>query len=131
MAATEFHYPNSGAPSISWQPGKTPLIDGTNEDEDTGIAALLAADNETLHAEQLSNPFSKYTFRFSGISPAAKAALISFALAVGGAAFDMSYCFNGSTISKRVCFAREGFRRTWLPESGGTYGVTVVLVDAT
>lgn len=129
--SVEFRYPNESTNTNTWLPTCSLVIAGSFEDEVTGIAAQLAADNLTLHAEKLSNAFGRYVLRLTGVSPSDKASLKTFAAAVQGAGFAFKdSCGQVSSSYLRVRFAREGFKRSWQPEAGGTYVVTVVLIDA-
>lgn len=130
MASTEFRYPDTTSPTATWVPAHDPVLNGSADNENTGIAAQLAADNVTQHAEQLSSAYSKYVLAFSGLSSADKAAMKTFAAAVKGAKFYAKDCGQLSSSFIPVRFAREGFQRTWAPQAGSKWAVTVVLVDA-
>lgn len=130
MAVTEFRYPDTSSPTHTWTSPKDPLVAGSLTDQDSGIAAQLAADNQTLHAEQLTNAYNKYTLHFSGINATQAAAYWTFLIAVRGAKFYFKDCGAASSSFIPVRFAKEGFRRQLQPENGGTYAFTAVLVDS-
>lgn len=131
MAGTEFHFPSAASPTTSWVPTKDPTVSGTSIEDNAGVAAQLAADNVTQHAEQLSNSYSRYTLAFSGLSLATDRPLLTALVnAALGGTFEFKTCGALVPNYKQVRFAREGFKRTIQAGAGGTFSVTVVLVDA-
>lgn len=123
-------YPSHTSPSSTLTFSKSPIVVGSAQQESEGYAAHVMSGQRTVRSYRYSAAYKIYTFAFAGLTPTDKSNFETFRDAALARAFEVLDS-NGScgTVLNwtKVKFDPAGTIRTWQPQPGSTYGVTIIL----
>lgn len=101
-AAFGFYYPDHVLPTISWEPWKGPVAQGsggsggsTGVKEMSGVVTVLLADRTTFHKTREYEPFEIYTLAFDDMKDEDRENFRAFQRYVAGAEFQFLDSITG------------------------------------